>query len=176
MVSGLDVYKNYGMEDHQLNSALPDPRQTSRLDDVPDYVTKDGSIIRELLHPSSHTVVQQSLAEAVVHPGQTTALHRHHRTEEIYHITRGRGSMTLGESRFEVNAGHSIVIAPGTVHCIENTGDEPLHILCACSPAYSHEDTELLSLAKKIGPRPGATLVVVRRGDSFIGTRRITVR
>jgi mannose-6-phosphate isomerase-like protein (cupin superfamily) len=132
------------MEDHQLNSALPDPRQTSRLDDVPDYVTKDGSIIRELLHPSSHGVVNQSLAEAIVEPGQTTALHRHHLTEEIYHLTAGRGMMRLGSESFGVKTGDSVVIRPGTPHCITNTGPEPLHILCACSPAYSHDDTELL--------------------------------
>ncbi len=136
--------KNYGMEDHSRPLGTPDARQVSQVANITDYVTKDGSIIRELLHPSSHAVVNQSLAEAVVHPGQTTALHRHHRTEEIYHITRGSGLMTLGETRFEVNAGHSIVIAPGTPHCIENVGSEPLHILCACSPAYSHGDTELL--------------------------------
>lgn len=32
----------------------------------------------------------------------------------------------------------------GTPHRIENAGDEPLRILCACSPAYAHRDTELL--------------------------------
>lgn len=144
MASGLDVCKNYGMEDHQLHSALPDSRQISRLDDVPDYVTKDGSIIRELLHPSNHGVVNQSLAEAVVEPGQTTALHLHRQTEEIYHLTQGLGTMTLGSETFSVRVGDSIVIRPGTPHCIANTGTEPLHILCACSPAYSHDDTELL--------------------------------
>ena len=123
---------------------MPAAKTKTHIDEATAYVTKDGSIIRELLHPSTSGVVNQSLAEAIVEPGQTTALHRHHRTEEIYHITHGRGVMTLGESQFEVNVGHSIVIAPCTPHCIQNTGDTPLHILCACSPAYSHDDTELL--------------------------------
>jgi mannose-6-phosphate isomerase-like protein (cupin superfamily) len=136
--------KNYGMEDQSRPLGAPDARQVSQLAKVADYVTKDGSVIRELLHPSSHAVSHQSLAEAVVQPGQTTALHRHHQTEEIYHITRGAGLMTLGTTRFAVAVGDSVVIAPGTPHCIENVGSEPLHILCACSPAYSHDDTELL--------------------------------
>ncbi len=136
--------KNYGMEDHKVIAAPPDPRQFSNVSAVPDYITKDGSVIRELLHPSSHGVVNQSLAEAIVAPRQTTAMHLHRESEEIYHITQGSGVMTLGERRFSVAVGHSVVIVPGTPHCIENTGTVPLHILCACSPAYSHEDTELL--------------------------------
>jgi mannose-6-phosphate isomerase-like protein (cupin superfamily) len=108
------------------------------------YITRDGSEIRELLHPDRHAVRHQSLAEAVVPPGATTLLHRHARSEEIYHVTRGNGVMTLGEEVFAVAPGDSIAIAPGTPHRVENTGPEALHILCCCAPAYSHADTELL--------------------------------
>jgi mannose-6-phosphate isomerase-like protein (cupin superfamily) len=113
-------------------------------DAVTAYVTKDGSEIRELLHPERDAVRQQSLAEAVVPPGNTTLLHRHQRTEEIYHVTRGAGLMTLGDSQFAITVGDSVAILPGTPHCVANTGGEPLHILCCCAPAYAHDDTELL--------------------------------
>ncbi|KXB31169.1 hypothetical protein AT959_10825 [Dechloromonas denitrificans] len=118
-------------------------QKTARAEITP-YITKDGSKIRELLHPSQHALHQQSLAEAVVAIGARTELHRHHVTEEIYHVTRGQGLMTLGGERFAIAAGDSIAIAPGTPHCVENTGSEALHILCCCAPAYAHEDTELL--------------------------------
>ncbi|MCX7151840.1 MAG: cupin domain-containing protein [Proteobacteria bacterium] len=108
------------------------------------YVTKDGSQIRELMHPATHGNSRQSLAEAVVHPGQRTALHRHALTEEIYHFTGGTGLMTLGGKTFAVRSGDTVAIAPGTAHSVENTGGEIMTILCACSPAYTHEDTELL--------------------------------
>jgi hypothetical protein len=49
--------------------------------DIEAYVTKDGSEIRELMHPARHG----------------------------------------------------------------NTGQQALRILCACAPAYAHQDTELLS-------------------------------
>ena len=114
------------------------------LNDVPAFITKDGSEIRELMHPSVQGNRNQSLAEATVRPGMKTALHRHQLTEEIYHITSGAGMMTLGGERFSVAAGDTVCIAPGTPHCIANTGEAPLKILCACSPAYSHADTELL--------------------------------
>lgn len=111
---------------------------------VAPYITKDGSEIRELLHPSQHAVRQQSLAEAVVPPGGVTQLHRHDSSEEIYHVTRGSGLMTLGTEKFAIRVGDSIAIAPGTPHRVENTGSEALHILCCCAPAYSHDDTILL--------------------------------
>lgn len=108
------------------------------------YTTLDGSRIRELMHPAHHGVRHQSLAEATVPPGGRTRLHRHLRTEELYHVTAGAGRMTLGVDHFPVQAGDTVLIAPGTPHCIMNTGAGPLIILCCCSPAYDHGDTELL--------------------------------
>ena len=111
---------------------------------VAPYVTKDGSEIRELMHPARHGNRAQSLAEAVVAPAKRTALHRHRSTEEIYHITQGQGRMTLGAAVFDVEPGDTVCIPPGTSHCIENTGRKALKILCACAPAYEDEDTDLL--------------------------------
>ena len=112
--------------------------------DIAAYVTKDGSEIRELMHPSVHGCRNQSLAEATVPPGTRTLLHRHRNTEEIYHVTAGTGRMTLGGNAFAVAVSDTVLIPPGMAHCIEALGETPLRILCCCSPAYSHEDTELL--------------------------------
>ena len=110
------------------------------------YITKDGSQIRELLHPDIHSDVKnQSLAEATVKPGETTLKHLHHRSEEIYYITQGQGEMHLGEDSFNVVVGDSVVISPGTTHNIQNTGSDNLVILCCCAPPYSHEDTKILT-------------------------------
>jgi len=108
------------------------------------YVTKDGSEIRELMHPAVHGNRAQSLAEATVPPGAETLLHRHRVTEELYHVTAGVGVMTLGGRTFQVREGDTVCIPPGTPHRIRNAGSGPLKILCACSPPYSHEDTELV--------------------------------
>lgn len=115
----------------------------TRRSDSPAYVTKDGSEIRELMHPDRQAVRNQSLAEAIVQPGEKTRLHRHKVTEELYHVTHGTGMMTLGTERFSVAAGDTVLISPGIPHCVEATGVEALRILCCCSPAYSHEDTEI---------------------------------
>ena len=121
----------------------------TRYNKIEQFITKDKSIIRELMHPDkngaeSHNVKNQSLAEATVPVGEVTTLHKHTLTEELYHITSGKGLMTLGKNQFDVAVGDTICIPPGTPHCIKNTGSNNLRILCCCSPAYSHGDTELL--------------------------------
>jgi mannose-6-phosphate isomerase-like protein (cupin superfamily) len=108
------------------------------------YITRDGSTIRELLHPDKHGNSAQSLAEARIAPGNSTLLHRHHQSEELYHITGGEGVMILGDKRFPIKVGDSVCIPPGTPHRVKNTGADELVILCCCAPAYRHEDTELL--------------------------------
>ncbi len=115
-------------------------RKTEK-DCIESYVTKDGSSIRELMHPKHHGNTGQSLAEALIPAGGETLLHAHRDTEEIYHITEGRGIMTLGEESFTVKAGDSIAIPSGTPHKIKNTEGTTLRILCCCVPPYSHENT-----------------------------------
>lgn len=111
------------------------------------YITKDGSEIRELAHPEKDECRNQSLAEAVILPEKSTRPHKHLVTEEIYHITNGKGVMYLGNKKFNIQEKDTIVIKPNTPHFVINTGDTPLVILCSCSPAYSHEDTVIISCA-----------------------------
>ena len=69
------------------------------------YETKDGSTIRELLHPNLHANEKQSLAEAIVPVNGKTLLHKHNNSEELYHITQGSGLMILGNEQFEIQPG-----------------------------------------------------------------------
>ncbi len=114
------------------------------LANVAAFTTKDGSEIRELLAHRNSSIRQQSLAEARLQPGATTAPHYHRQTEEIYYITHGRGEMRLGSERRTVVPGDAIAIPPGQVHSIVNTGLEVLRFLCCCAPAYEHADTVLV--------------------------------
>ena len=73
-------------------------------------------------------------------------MYRHHRSEEIYHITAGSGLMELGGGQFMVHAGDTVCIDPGTVHCITNTSStSELRLLAISAPPYTHSDTELTS-------------------------------
>ena len=108
------------------------------------FITADGSSIRELAGIPAGNASNQSLAEAVVPPGSATIAHRHHRSEEIYLFTDGSGRMRLGDEEQRVKAGDCIVVPPGVPHKLWADEGEPLVLLCCCSPAYSHTDTELL--------------------------------
>ncbi|MEO8103375.1 MAG: cupin domain-containing protein [Betaproteobacteria bacterium] len=112
--------------------------------DIAPFITRDGSLIRELMHPTQHGAGAMSFAEATVSPGETTRLHLHQAAEEIYHLTQGSGSMRLGDAEFDICRGDTITIAPGTPHCVTNTGGEPMKILCVCHPPYADDDTRLL--------------------------------
>jgi mannose-6-phosphate isomerase-like protein (cupin superfamily) len=106
------------------------------------FRTLDGSIVRELCQVGDGAR-NQSLAEATVPPGGETVEHLHRTSEEIYRFLSGAGRMRRGDEEAEVRAGDTVLIPPGTRHGLVNTGTEPLIVLCACSPPYSDEDTEL---------------------------------
>ena len=111
------------------------------LDQVPAFITKDGSEIRELLAYRNSVIRGQSLAEARLPAGGSTQEHYHPKTEEIYFITAGQGKMRIEAELCDVRIGDAIAIPPGQKHKIWNTGTEPLKLLCCCVPAYEHIDT-----------------------------------
>lgn len=117
----------------------------TKYSEIASYITKDGSVIRELMHPNINPSLRQSVAEATVPTGGETLLHRHLMSEEIYHILEGDGRMSLADEEFDVTDGDTVYIPSGTLHRIRNTGSIPLRIFCFCSPAYAHEDTEVIT-------------------------------
>jgi mannose-6-phosphate isomerase-like protein (cupin superfamily) len=114
---------------------------------VPAFTTKDGSEIRELLAHRNSTIRMQSLAEARLPPGGSTAPHYHPQTEEIYYLLEGVGRMQIGDEARDVVPGDAIAIPPGVVHTIKNIGTTTLKFLCCCAPGYEHADTVLVENA-----------------------------
>jgi mannose-6-phosphate isomerase-like protein (cupin superfamily) len=113
----------------------------TRYDDIEPFITKDGSEIREWAGRAAAPAVNQSLAEATLAPGGATTEHFHRQSEELYLVTAGSGRLRVDGEEREIATGDCVVIPPGARHKLWNTGDELLRIVCACSPAYSHEDT-----------------------------------
>jgi mannose-6-phosphate isomerase-like protein (cupin superfamily) len=114
-----------------------------RLEDREQFVTADGSLIRELVGIPSGNSEQQSIAEATVLPGGETVEHYHRTTEEVYLFTSGQGRLRLGDEEADVRAGDTVVIAPGVRHKLWNTSPQPLVLLCCCAPPYRDSDTVL---------------------------------
>ncbi len=103
--------------------------------DAAPFVTKDGSTIREYLHTG-----RQSLAEASLEPGQATQRHYHARSEEIYLLLDGGGSLEIDGEVAEVGPGDAIVIPPGAWHEL-TAGSGGARLLCCCVPPYADDDT-----------------------------------
>jgi len=114
------------------------------IEHVDNFITKDGSEIRELLAHRNSAIRNQSLAEARVPIGTSTAAHYHPQTEEIYYILQGIGEMRIDAERMTVGVGDAIAIPPGQVHQITNIGHDTLVFLCCCAPGYEHTDTVLV--------------------------------
>lgn len=114
------------------------------IEDVPAFITKDGSEIRELLAHRNSCIRLQSLAEARVPAGTCTAPHFHPKTEEIYYILEGEGEMVIDHETSRIQPGDAIAIPPKAVHTIRNTGVVELRFLCCCAPGYEHDDTILV--------------------------------
>ncbi len=123
----------------------------ARYAELTPYVTADGSTIREWAGPGYSPAQNQSLAEATLPPGTATIAHYHPLAEELYLFRAGRGRLRVGDDERDVQPGDCVVIPPGTVHKLWNTGDDDLQLVCACAPAYSHEDTVLVE------PAPAST-------------------
>ena len=81
-----------------------------------------------------------SIAQARVEPGITTANHLLRGIEEWYYILRGTGDMFLnGKIAGNVGPGDVVHIPADTPQFIRNTGTEDLMFLCICSPRFRPE-------------------------------------
>jgi mannose-6-phosphate isomerase-like protein (cupin superfamily) len=112
--------------------------------EIEPFTTLDGSQIREWAGAVSAPAQNQSLAEATIPVGGATTEHLHLVTEELYLISAGRGLLVIDGEERVVDVGDCALIPPGARHKLFNVGGEPLRLICACAPAYSDQDTELL--------------------------------
>ena len=123
-------------------------------EDCPEFITKDGSTIRELMAYRNSACERMSLAEASLPPGGKTECHLHPEVEEIYYFLQGKGRVLAGDDWYDVGPGDSVVHLAGVRHQTWNTGNGKLVFLCQCAPAYEHEDTVILPDSEEEGLLP----------------------
>jgi len=108
-----------------------------------EFTTLDGSRVVALVRPEREGSGNLSLARATVGPGRSTHRHRHGQSEEIYYVLQGEGALEIAARIERVRPGDARLIPAGAEHRITCMSEEPLVILCACSPPYQDDDTEL---------------------------------
>ena len=116
---------------------------SKHLDDCPEIMAGDGSVLRELLHPGKADLqIHYSLAYAEVEVGQKTKPHKL-RTCEVYYIIFGQGMMHIDDQSFQVEPDSTVYIPSNSVQYIENTGQSVLKFLCIVDPPWQKEDEEV---------------------------------
>ena len=108
----------------------------------------DRSVLCELLHPDKTPGTGDlncSIAHAIIPPGERTLPHVLKKSTEIYYIIEGTGAMTIDEETAPVRPGDGILIPPGAVQYIANTGPGNLVFLCVVSPKWQASDEALVT-------------------------------
>ncbi len=88
-----------------------------------------------------HHLTSDSLGSAFliwVKKNVQSHLHQAH-TESIY-VLEGTGSMTVGDSIFDIQAGSFIFVPFGTYHAVTVTSEIPLKVLSNQSPKFLGKD------------------------------------
>ncbi len=112
-----------------------------RTDPALEYSTDERCHILELSNSAADPDL--SIARARVAPGVTTAWHRVRGITERYVILQGTGHVEVeGMPAAAVAAGDVVLIPPGALQRIENTGSSDLLFLALCTPRFQPENYE----------------------------------
>lgn len=107
------------------------------LADCEEIVANDLCVLRELMHPEHDSLpIGYSLAHAVIRPGQRTLRHHLEGASEAYYLLQGSGVMHIDQEQRPVRAGDALLIPPGSVQFLENTGSDDLVFLAIVEPAW----------------------------------------
>ena len=127
---------------HVLSVLAPEDRAeaggerkvTVRLDDQPELEASSERSFRYLVNEDAGCFdVTQFMG--IVQPSK--APFHSHTYDEVGYIVAGEGIAHVGGSSFPLRAGSCFHLPPDEVHCVENTGSGPLHILGVFHPSGS---------------------------------------
>jgi mannose-6-phosphate isomerase-like protein (cupin superfamily) len=111
--------------------------QLKSLANCPEIIANDLTVLRELFHPEHDGwAVGYSLAHAVIPAGRRSIRHHLEGASEVYYILSGTGTMHVDADERAVGPGDALLIPPGAVQFLENTGGEPLVFLAIVEPAW----------------------------------------
>jgi mannose-6-phosphate isomerase-like protein (cupin superfamily) len=100
-----------------------------------------------LMGPDTHGVKNLSINMVIIPPGSKSDTHIHESSEEYWIVVDGRGEIVVNEEKVAIEPGMIIYAAPKSVHCIVNTGNEPLKAYFLFAPPGPEK--ALLEIMKK---------------------------
>jgi quercetin dioxygenase-like cupin family protein len=109
-------------------------KKTIRFDDQPEHTASVERTFRFLVNEDAGCLdVTQFIG--IVQPSK--APFHSHPYEELGYIVKGEGLAHVGGQSVPLRAGSCFHLPPEKVHCIENVGPEPMHILGVFHPSDS---------------------------------------
>src|SRR5438067_1213892 len=97
-----------------------------------------GTLV-EKVSPTSTPLKRVGFAQVLVDARKRSPDHYHERTEELYHVVAGSGTMFMDGDRKSVKPGDTVLIPPGVVHSVE-AADAPVEFVCVTAPPYDPDD------------------------------------
>lgn len=97
-----------------------------------------GTLV-EKVSSTSTPLRRVGFAHVLVDARKRSPDHCHTRTEELYLVVAGSGSMFMDGLRNSIKSGDTVLIPPGVVHSVE-ADDFPLEFVCVTAPPYDPED------------------------------------
>jgi mannose-6-phosphate isomerase-like protein (cupin superfamily) len=107
---------------------------TVRLEDQPELQASSERTYRYLVNEDAGCLDMTQFM-GIVQPSK--APFHSHTYDEVGYVVAGRGIAHVGGSEFPLKAGSCFHLPPDEVHCIENSGDGPMHILGVFHPSGS---------------------------------------
>lgn len=93
-----------------------------------------------LLSPDNVSSRGMDLGILHLQPRSKTLPNRHPRSEEMFYMLKGKGTITVEEETEEIEAGVAIYIPENVIHHFENTQDEEMIFILVHAPPEDAED------------------------------------
>ena len=94
-----------------------------------------GKRSEQLVWPRNAPEASVTITRVTMDPNSVSKRHAHSRSEQIWIVERGSGTLLMGEkNQAELRTGDIIRTPPGDIHGIVNTGNEPLVYLAITAP------------------------------------------
>lgn len=97
---------------------------------------KGVDVVRDpyILFNSDETLAGTTVGYAFIYPGCRAGGHYHESVEEIYHVVRGEGRMTVGSESYMIKQGDTFAVPLFAWHSTENTGNSSLELYWVLAP------------------------------------------
>ena len=110
--------------------------------------TRSGHVFIKV-DPKHTSSARMAMGTQQIEVGGRIPVHRHESQDEILFVHAGQGTIVVGDERAPFKPGTSVFIPQGVWHGVENTGDQPLHVVWVVSPPG------LEAMFRGIGTAPG---------------------